>query len=45
MVLRFYHDFTPREIAEITGVKEAAIKSRIRYGLDKLKKELEGYAE
>ena len=45
VVLRFYHDFTPREIAEITGVKEATIKSRIRYGLDKLKKELEGYGE
>lgn len=42
VVLRFYHDFTTREIGEITGAKEAAVKSRIRYGLDKLKKELEG---
>lgn len=43
VLLHFYHDFSFREIAKITETKEATVKSRIRYGLAKLKKELEGY--
>lgn len=43
VILRFYFDFSFQEIAKMTGAKEAAVKSRVRYGLDKLKKELEGY--
>lgn len=43
IILRFYNDFSIREIARIMGVMETTVKARIRYGLKKLKKELEGY--
>lgn len=45
IILRFYNDFTIKEISEITGAMETTVKARLRYGLDKLKKELEGYDE
>lgn len=43
VILRFYHDFTIKEISKITEAMETTVKARIRYGLEKLKKELEGY--
>ena len=45
VILRFYNDFSIKEISKITGVMETTVKARIRYGLEKLKKELEGYDE
>ena len=45
VVLRFYGEFTIREIAKITGAKETTVKARIRYALEKLKHELEGYED
>lgn len=45
VILRFYNEFSVKEIAKITGAMETTVKARIRYGLDKLKKELEGYDE
>lgn len=45
VVLRFYNDFSIKEISKITGTKETTAKARIRYGLEKLKKELEEYDE
>lgn len=42
LLLRFYHDFSVKEIAKITSVPQATVKARIRYGLAKLKKELGG---
>lgn len=43
VILRFYGEFTMREIATITGAKETTVKARIRYALEKLKHDLEGY--
>ncbi len=45
VILRFYSDFSIKEISNITGAMETTVKARIRYGLEKLKKELEGYDE
>ncbi len=45
VILRFYNDFSIKEISKITGAMETTVKARIRYGLEKLKKELEGYDE
>lgn len=45
VLLRFYHDFSVKEIAKITGVPQTTVKARIRYGLAKLKKELGGSYE
>lgn len=45
VILRYYHDFTIKDISKITGVKETTVKARIRYCLEKLKNELEGYDE
>lgn len=45
IILRFYNDFTIKEISKITEAMETTVKARIRYGLEKLKKELEGYDE
>ena len=45
VILRYYSDFSIAEIAKITGANETTVKARLRYGLDKLKKELEGYDE
>lgn len=45
IILRYYNDLSIMEIAKITGAKETTVKARIRYGLEKLKIELEGYNE
>lgn len=45
VILRYYHGFTVREIAQITGAGASAVKARLRYALAKLRKELEGYEE
>lgn len=45
VLLRFYHDFSVKEIAKITGAPQTTVKARIRYGLAKLKKELGGSYE
>jgi len=42
VILRFYHDFKISEIAKITDTKESTVKARIRYGLEKIKRMLEG---
>ncbi|NLG53286.1 MAG: RNA polymerase sigma factor [Clostridiales bacterium] len=36
VILKYYHDLKIREIAEITGVAEATVKSRLNYALKKL---------
>lgn len=38
IILYYYHDMKAKDIAEITGVPIATAKSRIKQGLDKLKK-------
>lgn len=45
VILRYYHDFTIREIGRITGAGESTVKARLRYGLAKLRRELAGYEE
>lgn len=45
LILRYYNEFSIKEISKITGTKEPTVKARIRYGLEKMKKELEGYNE
>lgn len=45
VILRYYHDFSIKDISKITGAKQTTVKARIRYGLEKLKTELEGYNE
>lgn len=45
VILRFYCEFTTKEIARITGAKETTVKARIRYALEKLKHELEDYED
>ncbi|MCM1217580.1 MAG: RNA polymerase sigma factor [Lachnospiraceae bacterium] len=45
VILRFYSGFTIKEISGITGALETTVKARIRYALDKLRKELEEYDE
>lgn len=41
IILRFYHDRKIREIADITGVSVPTAKSRLKQGLDKLKRYLD----
>ena len=41
VILRFYHDRKLKEIAAITGVSLPTAKSRLRQGLDKLKRYLD----
>lgn len=38
VVLKYYHGLKITEIAKVTGVKDATIKSRLKYGLEKLRK-------
>ena len=38
IILRFYHDMKRKEISEITESTLATTKSRLKQGLDKLKK-------
>lgn len=45
VILRYYNEFSIKEISRITGAMETTVKARIRYGLEKLKTELEGYNE
>ena len=40
IILRFYHNRKVREIATITGVSLPTAKSRLKQGLDKLKRYL-----
>lgn len=42
IILRYYSGFQIKEIAKITKSKESTVKMRIKYGLEKLKKEMEG---
>lgn len=42
LILYYYHDMKAKDIAKITGVPVATAKSRIKQGLDKLKKAYEG---
>lgn len=47
IVLREYHGFSSQEIAEITGVPAATVRTRIFYGLKSLRRALEeqGYSD
>ena len=45
VILRYYNGFSIKDISKITGAKVPTIKARIRYGLEKMQKELEGYNE
>ena len=38
LVLYYYHDLKAKDVAQITGVSVATAKSRIKQGLDKLRK-------
>lgn len=40
IILRYYHDMKVREIAKIVGTSLPTAKSRLKQGLDKLKKQL-----
>ncbi|MCT8138387.1 RNA polymerase sigma factor [Anaerobacillus sp. CMMVII] len=45
IVLKFFQNLKIKEIAEITDSKEATVKSRLKQGLEKLKKILKGGTE
>lgn len=45
LILKFYHDMKVKDIAEVTGAREASVKSRLRQGLEKLRKILKGGEE
>lgn len=38
VTLKYYHGLKIAEIAKVTGAKDATVKSRLKYGLEKLKK-------
>ncbi len=40
LILYYYHDLKAKDIAKITGVSLATVKSRLKQGKDKLKKML-----
>jgi DNA-directed RNA polymerase specialized sigma24 family protein len=40
LVLRFYHDMTPAEIAEELGWREATVRTRLHRGLRDLRREI-----
>lgn len=42
VILRYYSGFQIKEIAKITKTKESTVKMRIKYAIQKLKKEMEG---
>ena len=44
-LLRELHDMPFKEIAEVVGCPENTVKSRMRYALEKLKEQLEEYAD
>ncbi len=43
ILLRFYDDLSVKEIAEIQGVSEGTVKSRLNYGKKAIKKSVENY--
>jgi len=45
IVLRYYHDFSIAEIAEILDLKEGTVHSRLSIGREKLRSELVGLSE
>lgn len=45
IILRFYQDLKIKEIAYITDSKEATVKSRLKQGIEKLKKNFKGGSE
>jgi len=45
IVLRYYHDFSITEIAEILDLKEGTVHSRLSIGREKLRSELVGLSE
>jgi RNA polymerase sigma-70 factor, ECF subfamily len=44
-LMREFHDLPFKEIAEVVGCPENTVKSRMRYALEKLREELEEYAD
>ncbi|SHJ77358.1 RNA polymerase sigma-70 factor, ECF subfamily [Clostridium cavendishii DSM 21758] len=38
LILKYYNDMSIKDISEITGTNESTVKSRLRLGVDKLKK-------
>lgn len=42
IVLRYYHDFSITEIAEILNIKEGTVHSRLSIGRERLRTELDG---
>ena len=42
LVLRFYHDFTVKQIAEILGCPEGTVKTNLHRGLALLKTKMKG---
>ena len=42
IILRFYYDLKIKDIAGITGVCDSTVKSRLKQGIDKLRKIMEG---
>ncbi|GAE29603.1 RNA polymerase sigma factor [Halalkalibacter hemicellulosilyticus] len=42
IILRFYHGLKVKEISEVTNSKEATVKSRVKQGVEKLRRWLKG---
>ena len=40
LILRFYHELKIKEIAQITNTGNATVKSRLRQGMEKMKRAL-----
>lgn len=45
IVLRYYHDLSVKEIAEIMNIKEGTVHSRLSIGRERLRAQLEGLHE
>ena len=43
ILLRYYHDMTHREIADVLNMNASTVRSVFQRSLAKLRKELEGY--
>jgi RNA polymerase sigma-70 factor (ECF subfamily) len=43
ILMRYVHGYTNKVIARMLGVPEGTVKSKVHYGLEKLRKELERY--
>lgn len=37
LILKYYHDMKIKDIAQVTGAREASVKSRLRQGMEKLR--------